>query len=173
MTKVLDFIKTIPLGGGYTWDSKVPTTGCPKEIVYKDEVILKKDASTYCCGVTFYSWFQVYGQHIDIAVSEMRKVQRLWYCAIGNRAGCREALTSVMQGQIVNLSEAQPGDFLQLWRTTGSGHSVVYTGRDETHLFYWSTQPSTKGVGYKSEILSKMSELHFVRPLEIRDEDKI
>lgn len=164
--RVLDFIKTIPLGGGYTWDVKVPTSGCPKSIIYKDEVILQKDSATYCCGLTFYTWFELYGQYIDIAVSEMKKVQQLWYCARGNRPGCQDALHAVGQGSHVNESDAESGDYLQFWRTSGSGHSVVYISHDHETLHYWSTQPKTNGVGYRSEPLAKMEELYFVRPLE-------
>jgi hypothetical protein len=174
---VIDFIKTVPLGGGYTWDASKPTSGSPKAIIYKGEVILQKDTATYCCGLTFWVWFELYGQHIDIAVSEMKKVQQLWYCARGNRPGCQDALIAINQWAFgakpkpehLIDSDIEPGDFLQLWRNSGSGHSVVYTGKNETHLFYWSTQPKTQGVGYRSEPLTAMKELFFVRakPLEI------
>lgn len=163
---VIDFIKQIPLGGGYTWNPKVPTSGSPEAIIYKDEIILQKDTATYCCGLCFFVWYELYGRHLDIAISEMRKVQRLFYCASGNRGGCQDALIAINQGTKQTLETAQPGDFLQLWRNTGSGHSVIYTGKNATHLHYFSTQPSTKGVGYKSEVLSKMQELFFIRPIE-------
>lgn len=163
---VIEFIKTVPLGGGYTWNPKINGHGVPQDIIYKGETILRKDTATYCTGLTFFAWFECYGKHLDIAVSEMRKVQRMWYCAMDppNRAGCQDALISIKQGTKQTLETAQPGDICQLWRAS-SGHSVIYTGHTATEISYWSTQPKTKGVGYRSEPLTAMKELFFVRPL--------
>lgn len=162
---VIDHIKTYPFGGGYTWDASKPTSGTPKAIIYKGEVILQKDSATYCCGLTFCVWFELFGQHIDIAVSEMKKVQRLWYCATGLHGGCEDALSAINQRVLgIMLEDAQPGDFLQLWRVTGSGHSVAYISHTKTDLTYWSTQPKTNGIGYRTEPLANIKELYFARP---------
>lgn len=163
---VIDFIKTVPLGGGYTWDASKPTSGSPKAIIYKGEVILQKDTATYCCGLTMHVYFELFGKHLDISVDAMKLLQRRWYCAMGNRGGAQDALIAINQGTKHTIEDAEPGMFLQLWRNSGSGHSVVYTGKNETHLFYWSTQPKTQGVGYRSEPLTAMKELFFVRPNE-------
>src|SRR5688572_3188014 len=113
---ILNLIKSFPRGGGYVWDPKKPTSGVTIDLIYKNKLILAKDVATYCCGLTFELWFRTIGVTIDIAVSEMQKVQQLWYCARGNRGGCKDALLAVRMGMAVNLDEARPGDFLQLWR---------------------------------------------------------
>ena len=56
-----------------------------------------------------------------------------------------------------DLEEVRPGDFLQFWRNSGSGHSSVFIDweRDATGtiegVWYWSTQGSTDGIGYNLE----------------------
>jgi hypothetical protein len=59
----------------------------------------------------------------------------------------------------VSLENAQEGDFCQLWRTNGSGHSVIF----ESHIYggdiiigfnYRSSQKSTDGIGSSKEYFS-------------------
>ena len=59
----------------------------------------------------------------------------------------------------MSLENAQEGDFCQLWRTNGSGHSVIF----ESHIYdgdsiiginYRSSQKSTDGIGSSSEHFS-------------------
>ena len=165
--QLLAFFKTFPRGGGYTWDPNKATSGVTQDLIYKGQTILKADTATYCCGLTFEGWFRTIGVTLDIPVSEMRKVQRLWYCAAGNRKGCLDALISIRIGTPVTLEEALPGDFLQMWRKSGSGHSVQYLRHDNAAgtLTYFSTQPATNGPGERTERLENLTELYFVRPL--------
>jgi len=165
--QILELVKTLPRGGGYTWDPAKPTSGCPQDIIFNGVTILKKDTATYCCGLTFTVWFRVIGETLTIPPSEMFKVQRFWYCASGNRKGSLDALIAVKMGTPVTINEALPGDFLQLWRKSGSGHSVIYLRHDSAAgtLTYFSTQPATNGPGERTERLANMTELYFVRPL--------
>lgn len=168
---ILNYIKSIPRGGGYRWDPKLPTSGVTTDLVYKNKLILPKDSATYCCGLTFETWFRPIGITTDIPITEMQKVQQLWYCARDNRGGCKDALLSVRLGMSVNLDEAKAGDFLQLWRRPsvnnpkGSGHSVVYLSHDKAAgtLTYFSTQRRTDGPGEQTERLETLDELYFVR----------
>ena len=55
---------------------------------------------------------------------------------------------------------ARAGDFVQLWRRSGSGHSVVFLswvrkGGKIVGLRYWSTQPSTNGIGVSAEYFDR------------------
>jgi hypothetical protein len=136
-------------------------------LIYKGKTILSKDVATYCCGVTFEAWFRVIGVTIDVPVSDMQKVQRLWYCAAGNQKGCQDALLAVEMGMPVSLEEAQAGDFLQLWRKSGSGHSVIYLSHNSAAgtLTYFSTQKETNGAGERTERLDTLTDLYFVRAL--------
>ena len=71
--------------------------------------------------------------------------------------------------------EAEAGDFVQLWRHSGSGHSCIFRAwvRDDDDeivgLRYWSTQSSTDGIGERVERFGtagsavKRDELYIVR----------
>ena len=58
---------------------------------------------------------------------------------------------------ISDWGEILPGDMVQFWRFSGSGHSVIFIGwATDTDgsivgLDYWSTQASTDGIGYERE----------------------
>ena len=70
---------------------------------------------------------------------------------------------SVPSGEVVKLAwpgpwtvdvrvKTGPGDFVQLWRHDGSGHSVIFLdwvrdGEALVGLRYWSTQTTTNGIG--------------------------
>lgn len=165
---ILSNIKTYATGGGYFWDVKKPTDGVPKDIVYQGQTILQADAkkSSYCAGLTFSVWFTIFGQYLTIPIHEMKRLQQDWYVATGKRAGPVDALVPRGLGVAINLNDALPGDFLQLWRASGSGHSVVYLSHTELSITYWSTQPSTKGIGKRTENrtgTNAVIEFHIVR----------
>ena len=62
--------------------------------------------------------------------------------------------------KIADMKNVQKGDFVQIWRTSGSGHSVIFINwttnavGDTTGMRYWSTQTSTNGVNYNTEYFS-------------------
>lgn len=168
--KIIALRDSYKLGGGYTWDAKKATSGTTMNLVYKGKTILPKDpnGSTYCVGICFELWFRVIGSTVDLPETEMGKVQQLWYCARGNRGGCMDALTSVKLGvRIPTIQEALPGDFIQFWRKSGSGHSVNHASLDLAAgtFTYWSTQPATKGIGFRTERLDTVTEWYIVRAL--------
>lgn len=156
------------LGGGYTWNPQTGGDGVTMNLEYKGKKIASKDKDTYCCGLNFELWFRVIGSTVDLPLTEMQKVRALWYCARANRGGCMDALTSVRLGlRIPTINEARDGDFCQFWRKSGSGHSVNLKSFDLAAgtFTYWSTQPKTDGIGYRTERLENMSDLFFVRAL--------
>lgn len=164
--QILSYINSLPKGQGYKWNVKVPTSGVTMDIIYQGETILKRDSTTFCSGVTFQSWFMVFGNQLTIPVDEMKRLQQDWYVATGKRAGPVDALVPRGLGAKVELNDAMPGDFLQLWRSSGSGHSVIYLSHTELSLTYWSTQPSTKGIGKRTENrtgANAVVEFHIVR----------
>lgn len=167
--QILALIKSFKTGGGYTWNPKTPTSGVSMDIIYKEQAILKKDTTTFCSGVTFMTWFILFGKFLDIEVHEMKRLQQDWYVNTGKRAGPVDALVPRGLGVEVKLNEALPGDFCQLWRNTGSGHSVVYLAHDEMSIKYWSSQkPVTNGIGIRSEPRTGKSavvETHLVRAI--------
>ena len=59
-------------------------------------------------------------------------------------------------GRAIACGDARRGDFAQIWRNNGSGHSVVFLDwvREDgaiVGLRYWSTQPATDGIGERVE----------------------
>ena len=169
--EILAYINSLPLGGGYTWDKNNPTTGVQHDLVYKGSTILAKDVngSTYCCGITFQIWFESVGKYLDISVNDMRQIQRYWYVAVPNYTrGCLDALVQFGLGEEVKWSQVLPGDFLQLWRKSGSGHSVVIMGKELNGVEYFSTQRSTNGIGkyieyWSTAVHNPIVKLHIVR----------
>lgn len=168
---ILKWIADFPRGGGYRWNPLEPTSGVTRAIIYKGKQILPADDKTYCCGITFQSWFETIGHNVELAVTEMQKLQQLWYCAKGNRGGCQDALIAVRLGVTVGLDQAIAGDFLQLWRKPtdkyphGTGHSVIHLKHDAETVTYFSTQRRTNGPGEQTERLDNMADLFFVRAI--------
>ena len=66
-------------------------------------------------------------------------------------------LESLGLGQsITDLEDARAGDFVQLWRHDGGGHSAVFINwvrrkGEIVGLTYWSPQSATRGIGYHTE----------------------
>ncbi len=147
-------------GGGFSWDEG---SGTPEEIRFQGKRILSKGkGGTYCCGFTFAVVMKAAGKagllH-DKSVAQIRKFQREWYGATPASADrqCALAVENLGIGREVPLSEAQPGDFVRLWRTT-CGHSVIFVrwvveGGRRVGMEYRGTQGSTGGIGNAIEYL--------------------
>jgi len=146
-------------GGGY--DNSWKGTGVPKEIQFKGERILTKGKGTYCCGFTFAVTMDVALQRgllVEKSPDEVRTLQKQWYGATeeSREIQCAMAVEKLGIGQRVKSDDAQPGDFLQFWRTNKSGHSVVFIDWVEdagqrVGFKYRSSQGSTKGIGDRVE----------------------
>jgi hypothetical protein len=153
--------RTFPDGGGY--NVKWGGSGTPREIRFKDARILARgENGTYCCGFTFTVVMQAAsdaGLLSDKSVEQIKRFQKQWYGAVDDKPTrerqCAVALEHLGIGKQVSPHEAQPGDFLQFWRTK-SGHSVVFlkwVEKDGQHIgfTYRSSQGSTDGIGDKTE----------------------
>lgn len=162
----LELIKTYPTGGGYLWDATKPTSGVTMDLVYQGTTILKADKATYCCGLTFETWFRQQASKLTISVKEMKALQRDWYVASGKRKGVVDALVPRGLGsEIKGFENVLPGDYLQFWRKSGSGHSAVYIQHTFADFTYWSTQQRTKGPGHCTEKRDLLTEIYICRPL--------
>lgn len=148
-------------GGGYAWES----TGVSEPITHKGETILRAtpDGTTYCCGYTLMVAMRAceeLGLLEHATPDEVRTMQRMWYGSTPESAETQMALamSTLGIGGAVAHDEARPGDFVQLWRHSGSGHSAVFIGwvRDErgaiTGLRYRSSQGSTDGIANNVEL---------------------
>lgn len=158
---VLEIVRSTPRGGGYGWPAQDPTVGGCLESVFHDGVCVLRAGPgptppVYCCGVTLEALFRAFslaGAVPPIDARTARRLQRRWF-VIGPkyRKGPANALPRYGLG-IETSDDPQPGDFAQLWRENGSGHSVVVLDYDkeENRLRYWSAQRSTDGIGICTE----------------------
>ena len=148
-------------GGGY--NTKWAGSGTPIEVRFDDTRILAKGTGgTYCCGYTFAVVMRAAADAKLLegkTVEQVKRFQKEWYGAVSEphvrEKQCAVAMIPLGIGREVSADEAQPGDFLQFWRTK-SGHSVVFLGWEERDgkrigFRYRSSQGSTNGIGDKSE----------------------
>jgi hypothetical protein len=154
---IVEIAQAFSDGGGYEWKG----TGAPEEIRFKGERVLDKGKHTYCSGFTFAVAMKAAAERgllTEKSVADVRKFQKRWYGATSESAEtqCVLAVQVLGIGEPVATEKAEPGDFLQLWRTNGSGHSVVFLGwvKESGELVgvkYRSSQTSTNGIGDRVE----------------------
>lgn len=170
---VLAVMESYPADGthAYHWPKSGGWKGCTKDLVYGDgEIIAEGDAKgrAYCCGLTFEvfveawrAWSVEQGRVFRVGdrdVAGMRKLQTDWFGSAKDISCVHTAIVGGKLGRrIEKLEDARPGDFVQLWRHSGSGHSVIFLGWERagdriTGLRYWSTQKSTQGIGTRTEM---------------------
>lgn len=158
----------------YQWSGN----GVTHDIYYLDSLILSDNTSgdtCYCVGITYQVFMDAYQEYMDtysqtdiggMSVDDMKYFRRLWYIAIGGigAKGCVQAMIDYNIGyEITDWDEAQEGDFVQLWRHSNSGHSVIFrnwvrdTGDEIIGMEYWSTQSSTNGIGVNTEYFGDSS----------------
>jgi hypothetical protein len=147
-------------GGGFD--------GCSQDMFLAGVKVMdgEPQGRTFCCGLTLEVFLRAYNQWIEesgiepdhaLATEDWSQFQRLWFVMETNGPGPSAALEEFGLGRTITPDETLPGDFVQIWRHTGSGHSVVFKEwiRDETGaitgLRYWSTQPGTSGISENTE----------------------
>ena len=168
---VIAVIEEIPEGQGYTWPVDDPGAGgCIEDVVHDGVRLLKAvPPSTYCCGLTFEVMFRAFkraGITPPFDATTARRVRDRWFITrAAYRKGPANALPRYGLG-IDTSADPQPGDFAQLWRENGTGHSVVVLDFDRKAgaLTYWSTQASTDGIGIRTETPKELYAARIVLP---------
>lgn len=157
---VLRIARSFKDGGGYEWRD---STGVPESIEFAGATILaRQPKGTYCSGFTFAVAMRTAvdrGLLRGKSVDAVRKFQKEWYGSTPESAErqCALAMETLGVGrEVKRLADARPGDFVQLWRTNKSGHSVVLVAleRQGDRIFglrYRSSQKSTDGIGDRVE----------------------
>ena len=157
---VLEVARAIEDGGGYVWEGG---SGAPRSIEFDGQTIVERqEQGTYCSGFTFTVAMEAAAERGLLAgksVEQVRAFQKEWYGVPedAQEKQCAVAVERLGVGRHVKkLEAARPGDFVQLWRTNKSGHSVVLVEwvRDAgriTGIKYRSSQKSTDGVGERVE----------------------
>lgn len=173
-------------GKGYKWAAGLD--GSTDDVLWPDnqgemKPILRgnPDKLTYCCGLTLQAYLMAcnkIGKHLG-DYNEVMNIRRTWFIAqnvkqpIWENRGPLDALEPVGHGIETTLEQAIPGDLVQLWRKSGSGHSVIFqhyfTENGVKALKYWSTQTATGGIGYRTEyfegVKNPITHVHICRPI--------
>lgn len=170
---VLEVMREYPVDGsfGYHWPKSGGWEGATQDVVWGGRVLAKGDPQrrSYCCGLTFEVYVRALqraqGGDVPGLDADTLHEARLRFFGDSRRERERKrlvqfALESLRLGESVPHAQARAGDFVQLWRTDESGHQAVFVNwlwkKDEiVGLTYWSTQPSTRGIGYRSELVGQ------------------
>ncbi len=163
-TDVLEIAYAYDDGGSYKWEG----SGVPEELWFAGEQILPKGDGTFCCGYTLAVVFKAAQQRgllADRTADDIRLLHKYWY---GNSDESKEtlvqyALEELDLGKAIEHDDAMPGDFVQYWRTNGSGHSVVFLNwvvdnGERIGVNYRSSQKATDGIGDRIEYFSDASD---------------
>jgi hypothetical protein len=148
--------------------------GNVRDLFYEGKLVAKGDKKgrAFCCGLTFEVFVQawqklcaVYGKPARLpkvdGKQDFLELRGSWFGNDGNRKTHMRTIVEYGLGRrIRDLEEARAGDFLQLWRQNGSGHSVIFLSwvREKKRIIgvrYWSTQKSTQGIGERVEFFAK------------------
>jgi hypothetical protein len=164
----VDVARSFPDGGGYKWEGG---SGAPCAIEFDGATILAaQNEGTYCSGFTFAVVMRTAMERGLLAgktADQVRRFQKQWYGSTKEAAEkqCALAVEELGVGrEVKRIEDAEPGDFVQLWRTTKSGHSVVLLElvRDDAGraigLRYRSSQTSTDGIGDRTEYFAGVPE---------------
>lgn len=170
---VMAVVKTYPTDGthGYYWPKGDAWPGTTCDLLYQGTKACEADPQKrcYCCGLTFEVFAKAWkqwgeGRKREFAIpgvdgKGILDLRADWFGSTGDkRTTLQAAVVSRKLGRaIANPDEARAGDFVQLWRKNGTGHSVVFLewkkGGDGKvkGIKYWSTQKSTNGIGEREE----------------------
>jgi hypothetical protein len=162
--------KSYPTNGTFTYLWSGGGYGVTQNIYYMNTLIAPKPAgnTTYCSGLAFetfvvpsnaYNANYGHPQIGNIATAgQMETFRRIWYGVTDSEKLAVRALPEWGAGrEITDFEEAQEGDFVQLWRWSGSGHNPIFvnwvrnTAGQITGVRYWGSQSSTNGIGYQTE----------------------
>lgn len=149
--------------------------GVTRNLFYRGRILLKAapdgSRASHCVGVTFEAFFRAVQERNrqlglpleyfnGLTWDELYRCALTWFVAEGpkSESNCAAAIERYGFGRrILDLEKAAPGDFMDLTRAGGSGHTVVFLGwlrgaeNRITGLRYWSSQRSTGGIGYTAE----------------------
>lgn len=182
-----DLVLSYPMDGTYEyyWPQSGSWSGSTRDIWYQGELIASGGGhqACYCSGITF-EWYMLAFQDWDLAnggdgqdlngisASEIWDFRRDWYVRDLDGPGPSFALENYGLGVQVDSTDSWvPGDFVQLWRRNGTGHTAVFMGwitdsaGNRVGMDYASCQGSTDGLGIHSETFG--AESNSIDPLLI------
>jgi hypothetical protein len=168
---VMKYLETYPTDGtnGYYWPAGSDWMGTTRDIWYQDVLVAEGDPEgrCFCVGLTWEVYMRAWeevdrttggdGDINGLSVDDLYTFRVDWFVRELDGAGPSVAMENYGVGEeITDPAKLLPGDFLQFWRHSGSGHNVIFVdwvkqGGEIVGVDYWSTQGSTDGVAYNTE----------------------
>ncbi|MCP4136914.1 MAG: hypothetical protein GY754_38440 [bacterium] len=153
----------------YFWDKSGTGDGVPESIYHmyggkKHEIAsMPKDRTSFCCGFTFWVALRVLqsnGLLKEKSPADVKAFKNNFF--VSPKQLCAYAIPKLGVGTAIDFKDCQKGDFVQIWREGGSGHSVIFlkwvsnSKGEKTGFKYISTQPmkSQNGIGERTESFS-------------------
>lgn len=158
----------------YWWPDDVEWSGSTRDIWYQD-VLVADDGddfkSCFCVGLTWEIYLRAW-QEWDLSTGgtgddlngltpeEVLDMRVDWFVRELDGPGASYAFERWGLGEeVLSFDDFRPGDFVQFWRLSGSGHNVIFTGwvtdgdGNKIGMEYWSCNgtSSTDGPGYNTE----------------------
>lgn len=177
--RILDLIATYPDDGTYTyyWPSGTSWSGSTQDIYYQGALVADDGgySSCYCSGITWELYLETWrgvaaeqGLSFDdlhgLSDADVKAMRVDWYVRELDGPGPDVALSARGLGaRVESLDDLLPGDLVQFWRTSGSGHTVVFVGFEEDDagdligLTYVSCQGASDGFGVNTEYFGAFS----------------
>lgn len=149
--------------GTYVYD------GCTSDVFFMNQRVMKGEPQgrSFCCGFTLEIFYMALNNYLkdhnmksagSFSPKNAKDFMSVWFVLEKNGDGPGDAMIKYGIGKRINsFDEAKRGDFVQLWRYSGSGHSVILWDviKDNEgkikEIKYFSTQPGTKGINFNTE----------------------
>ena len=176
---VLDLVDSYPQDGTfeYYWPQSGSWSGGTRDVWYQDELVGSGGgySACYCSGITWevylrawQEWAAQNGEDADdlngVTADEIWDMRRDWYVRDLYGPGPSIAMETYGVGvEVESFDDWEPGDFVQLWRTSGTGHTAIFMGWIEDDsgnrlgMDYVSCQGSTDGYGINDEYFGSHS----------------
>ncbi|MCP4809527.1 MAG: hypothetical protein GY913_07480 [Proteobacteria bacterium] len=176
---VLDLVDSYPQDGSfeYYWPQSGSWSGGTRDVWYQDELVGSGGgySACYCSGITWevylrawQEWAAQNGEDADdlngVSADDIWDMRRDWYVRDLYGPGPSVAMENYGVGtEVTSFDDWEPGDFVQFWRTSGSGHTAVFMGwvtdddGNRLGMDYVSCQGSTDGYSINDEYFGSHS----------------
>ncbi len=108
--------------------------GIPQDVIWRERVLRKANGYVHCSGATWWllvALLRLFEQEANLTVEQINDMRKWAWCEGDRIGGLPEAICNYELGQYVATNDLQQGDFVQIWRLDGSGHSFVFAGKEE------------------------------------------
>lgn len=176
---VLDLVDSYPQDGTfeYYWPQSGSWSGGTRDVTYQGELVGSGGgySACYCSGITWevylrawQEWAAQNGVDADdlngVSADAIWDMRRDWYVRDLYGPGPSIAMENYGLGtEVTSFDDWQPGDFVQFWRTSGTGHTAVFMGwvtddaGNRLGMDYVSCQGSTDGYAINDEYFGSHS----------------